>query len=73
MARLDDLKNRRAAAEAKLDAIIAGDTGFDASGDGGSITAATERYTKLIDMIDKQIIAEVARQPWQRRVQSRAT
>lgn len=71
--RLESLKTRRANAEAKLDDIIAADTGFDASDGGGSVTAATERYKSLIEWLDAQISIEVSRQPWQRRVRSRAT
>lgn len=71
--RLEELKTRRAAAEAKLDSIIALDTGFDSSLDGESITAATKRYQDLIAWLQVEIDKEVSKQPWQRRVQTRAT
>lgn len=71
-ARLEELRASRAAAEAKLNAIIATDPGFDGSGQGVTVTPATERYKSLIEFYDKQIAVEIARTPWQRRVQVRA-
>lgn len=71
-ARLAQLMASRDAAQAKLDSIIATDPGFDGSGQGVTVTPATERYKNLIEFYDKQIAVEIARTPWQRRVQVRA-
>lgn len=72
MSRLAELKADRTTAEAKLRAIMAADSGYDAKVDGEDIVAATERYKNLIKWLSEEIDKEVARKPWQRRVGTRA-
>lgn len=54
---LNNLYALRAQAQAKLAAIMADDTGFDSALEKSTITAATDRYCKILESLDAQITA----------------